>query len=188
MKFANYDAATGEILGYYDDGLHATIPEPNRQITDAEWRDCIEHPGLRRIDPATGQVITYTPPPPPLSDVQDAAYRAIDQAAGRARSRYITVAAGQEGTYLLKERQARDFAAAGYTGTVPAMVQSEMNATGATATDAANAIIAQADAWISVAATVEEIRIGAKTAIGAAADQAGVEAIRDQAIADLDAV
>lgn len=188
MKFAHYDDTTGEILGYYDDGLHASIPEPNKQITDAEWRDCIEHSGLRRIDPATEQVITYTPPPPPLSDVQESAYRSIDQAAGRACSRYITIADGQEGRYLLKERQAREFAAAGYTGTVPAMVQAEMNATGATATEAADAIIAQADAWIVIAAAIEDIRIGAKTAIGAAADQASVEAIRDQAIADLDAV
>lgn len=42
-KFANYDASSGQIVGFYDDEIHDLIPEPNIPLTDAEWQDAISN-------------------------------------------------------------------------------------------------------------------------------------------------
>ena len=41
MKYANYDKETNEILGYYDDEIHESIPEPNIKISDDEWKKAL---------------------------------------------------------------------------------------------------------------------------------------------------
>ena len=42
MKYANYNKDTNEILGYYDDSIHETIPEPNIKISDDEWQEALQ--------------------------------------------------------------------------------------------------------------------------------------------------
>ena len=42
MKYVNYDKKTNKILGYYDDEIHETIPEPSFQISDEEWQKALE--------------------------------------------------------------------------------------------------------------------------------------------------
>nr|DAO17150.1 MAG TPA: hypothetical protein [Caudoviricetes sp.] len=39
MKYAHYDKNTKRLLGYYDDEIHDTIPTPNIEISDEEWRE-----------------------------------------------------------------------------------------------------------------------------------------------------
>ncbi|WP_103612424.1 hypothetical protein [Campylobacter concisus] len=41
MKYANYDEKTNEILGFYDDNIHETIPTPNVKISDDEWQEAL---------------------------------------------------------------------------------------------------------------------------------------------------
>ena len=41
MKYANYDEKTNEILGFYDDDIHLTIPTPNIKISDDEWQEAL---------------------------------------------------------------------------------------------------------------------------------------------------
>lgn len=41
MKYVNYSLATNEILGFYDDGIHETIPTPNVKISDDEWEEAL---------------------------------------------------------------------------------------------------------------------------------------------------
>ena len=41
MKYANYDEKTNEILGYYDDEIHESIPEPNIKISDEAWQEAL---------------------------------------------------------------------------------------------------------------------------------------------------
>lgn len=114
-----------------------------------------------------------------------AALSAIDATAGAARARYITVAPGQEATYILKAQQAAAFKAGGYSGPAPGLVQAEMDATGATAQAAADDILAQEAAWAYKAAQIESARRRGKVAAGNAADAAAVEAARAAAIAEL---
>nr|DAS55611.1 MAG TPA: hypothetical protein [Caudoviricetes sp.] len=41
MKYAHYDEDTKRLLGYYDDGIHETIPEPNISISDEAWQEAL---------------------------------------------------------------------------------------------------------------------------------------------------
>ncbi len=36
MKYAHYDS-TSKILGYYDSGIHESIPEPTIELTEEQW-------------------------------------------------------------------------------------------------------------------------------------------------------
>lgn len=42
MKHVNYDVKTNEILGFYDDEIHESIPEPNVKISDDEWQEALQ--------------------------------------------------------------------------------------------------------------------------------------------------
>ena len=132
---------------------------------------------------------TFSIPKQPTATVKSSAKSSIDAAAGQARARYITTVPGQEATYMLKERQARDYAAAGYpAASVPSLVQAEADAFGITPQQAADEIIAQADAWITLAAKIEYARRSGKAEVDAASDAASVETIKNKIIAQLDAI
>jgi len=121
---------------------------------------------------------------------QNQAKQIIDSAAGRARERYATTTPGQAETYIEKGEEAADFVVAGYPADLTAypFIRAEVNATGKTATQAADDILARRSAWIAVGASIEQERIGGKIAVDAATDIAGVEAARDAAIAALDSI
>lgn len=136
-------------------------------------------------------------PPKPLPEIQAQAHASIDTEAGAARARYITVAPGQEATYILKESQSRAYKAAGYPSAAVVgylMVNAEARAINGPAPDAtqiqsaADGIIAQADAWIAKAAEIERARIAGKRAVSAAADVTAAETARAAAVAELGAM
>jgi len=136
----------------------------------------------------------------PLPYEKQQAHSAIDEAAGRARARYITVAPGQESTYQLKREQAQAYKNAGYTGAVPALVQAEADATGSTPQQAADNILAVAAQWETLAAQIEKTRRQGKLQVDAVTlanltDQAAItlalnsiRAAADNAVATLDAI
>jgi hypothetical protein len=37
MKYAHYDQATGDVIGFYSDDIHSEIPSPNVELTEDEW-------------------------------------------------------------------------------------------------------------------------------------------------------
>ena len=43
MKKVHYDVTTGKILGWYDTGIHTTIPTPNIEISEADWKIAIDN-------------------------------------------------------------------------------------------------------------------------------------------------
>lgn len=127
-------------------------------------------------------------PVPTLAELQASAVRRIDAAAEATRLRYITGGAGQAATYMVKEQQAEAFKAAGYAGTVPGMVQAEVDATGATAQQAADVILATRDAWVAKAVQIEDARRKGDVAVAVAADVAAVQAALSTALAALGAL
>jgi len=89
----------------------------------------------------------------------------IDDKSEEVRNKYITPGFGQSMTYLKKAEDAHLFASNGYpedstSGYV--YITAEATARGMTKTDAANYIIATEQAWQTLAATIEEIRIRGK--------------------------
>ncbi len=124
----------------------------------------------------------------PLAVTQTAAFAVVDAAAGAARARYITIAPGQEATYLIKAAQAAAFKAGGYAGATPGLVQAEVDATGATAQSAADSILTQQAAWEFKAGQIESVRRSAKVLVAAATTEAGIKSIIDAALLKLGAL
>lgn len=105
----------------------------------------------------------------PFKDAEAArewARNQIDQAAGIARARYITVTPGQDATYQAKYADAQAFARAGYPDASIAdypWVKAEADATSSTYTDAANGIKQVGDPWnMQIGPSIEGARIGGK--------------------------
>lgn len=93
----------------------------------------------------------------------------IDDAAGRARSRYLTTVPGQEATYAAKYSQAQAYIAAGYpTATLYPWIAQEASRTGLTPSQAADRIKATGDGWANVIGpAIEGLRIGGKDGLAA---------------------
>lgn len=179
-----YAKSTG---GFYDDSIHVEnqIPSDAVEITVEEWQSLLDGQSSGQIisADANGKPVLTLPPEPLLADVKAAALKQIDAEAEVLRGVYITANSGQVATYILKYNEATLFKTAGYTGTIPGLVQSEMDATGSTAQASADLIIAQYTAWASLAASIETVRRKAKIAVGAATDSAAVQAGVDLAVA-----
>lgn len=188
MYHATIDAE-GAASGFYCDEIHARIPEGAVPLTEAEWRDWVEHQAERRwLD---GVLVAIEPPTRPLVQVQAVARAAIDAAAEGARLRTITPGAGQALTYIEKEKDARAYAAAGYPSAQLAeypFVDAERQALGTTGRKAAELIIATADAWRKQAARIERRRREGKAAVEAAATPAAAESACDEALAALESL
>lgn len=120
-----------------------------------------------------------------LVDAKLAAYRAIDDAAGAARARYLTISYGQEATYLLKAADAEKYRDAGYPDVsinqypwVKAKARSTAATPGATEYQgAADEILATRDAWLTIGTEIERLREAGKHDVQFALDNAEVDAI-----------
>lgn len=123
-----------------------------------------------------------------LANLKAEAASSIDNAAGVARSKYITVSPGQEGTYLMKAQRAREFVAAEYQGPVPILIQAEVDATGATAQQACADILAQEAAWEYKTGQIETARRKGKELVKAATTAADVLSHRNAALVELEAL
>lgn len=140
-----------------------------------------------------GRPILVDPPLPPIADIKAAALAAIDSSAGAARSRYITVATGQESTYQAKSAEAASYIAAGRPADAAPypILSAEATVRGISVSAMTDMVIATRDQWTAIAAQIEAQRIKGKLAVEAAAamnDRAGLAAARDAAIAALGAL
>ena len=106
----------------------------------------------------------------------------IDVKAGAVRAKYITIAPGQEATYILKANQAREFTAKAYGGAPPSLIAAEAAAMGETAKAAARRILAEEAAWVTLAAQIEAARRTAKVGIGTAPSEAVAQAVFESVI------
>ena len=55
MKYAHIDN-NGQILGWYDQEIHQTIPEPNVQVSEEVWQNALDSSHNTIIDGVTSQV------------------------------------------------------------------------------------------------------------------------------------
>jgi hypothetical protein len=63
MIKVNYDPITGKINSFYPDYIkYETIPEPTIEITAEQHMDCINNPGLRKVDINFYKIVTCVLP------------------------------------------------------------------------------------------------------------------------------
>lgn len=120
-----------------------------------------------------------------LEHVRWTARKAIDEAAGEARLRYITEVPGQMGVYLVKLQQAEAFVASQGVQ-IGSYIAAEAEALNVSAATVAQGVIDTNAAWNStVGPAIEATRMAAKAAVGTAEDEAGVLSVQQAALAAL---
>lgn len=131
----------------------------------------------------------------PFKDIEAAreyARSMIDQSAGTARARYITVTQGQDATYQAKYAEAQAFARAGYPEAdidLYPWVREEASATNVAPREAADSIKASGDPWNMVLGPkIEGLRIGGKNGLPGLTTISAVLAHMGQVMAQLDSV
>lgn len=124
-----------------------------------------------------------------ITQAQARALAEVDEAAGRARLRYITDVPGQQATYTRKEQQAREWLDSGYAGPAPSFIAAEAAALGETPQHIAQQVITLADFWAYVKGPeIEASRIKWKAAVRSATTLEAVQAALDAALAELEAL
>ena len=103
-----------------------------------------------------------------LDALRDASAVKVDAEAEVIRQGVLTPGAGQAMTYQRKEAEARAWLIDNDT-TTP-FLTAEASARGMTIADLAAEIIQLADAWVAIGAAIEGLRMGAKAAVGRAAN------------------
>ena len=109
-----------------------------------------------------------------LGVLRDTAAASIDAQAEVVRQSILTPGAGQAMTYQRKEAEARAWSLD--NGTPTPFLTAEAGARGMTITDLAAEIIELADAWVAIGAAIEGLRMGAKAAVGRAANLGAIVA------------
>lgn len=124
--------------------------------------------------------LAWVQPPSAITDARRLGAVAIDAAAGRARSRYITTAPGQSETYTAKYQEALAFIAAGYPPDLtsyPFVAGESQPHTWMTPTQAATRIVAIGGYWREVIGpAIEAARVNGKDALDALDDLTAIEA------------
>lgn len=133
-----------------------------------------------------GTVVIYDDTAAANPSVKERNKTRIDQKAGEVRLRYITDTPGQQGVYLVKERQAEEFKKLLYVGIPPALIKAEVDATGKTAQRATDDILALRDAWVAKAAQIEMERLKGKRLVDASATDLDADRAAQAAIAELE--
>lgn len=127
----------------------------------------------------------------PLISARWYALRDIDEAAGRARLRFITDVPGQQAVYMLKLQQATAYLQAlskSPAAAVPPYIAAESAATGQTPRQVADLVVTLSATWNDEAGpAIEGLRMGGKAAVYAAVTLGAIESAKTSAIQALDA-
>jgi hypothetical protein len=129
---------------------------------------------------------------PSIGALRQWAISAINQTAAEARMRYQTAMLGMDMVYTVKLAQARNYItanAADSSAAVPAYVAADVAAMGGTALDAAQAIVAAADAFHGgPGPAIEQARRAGKVAVQAASTAEAVAEAKNAAVQALLAI
>ncbi len=129
--------------------------------------------------------------PGTLEEEKIKAKHLIDVITGATRSKYLTLTAGQEMTYLKKEADAEAFKLAGYPEVDIAdypWIQAEAIAQDDTGQQVTDMILAQRDAWLTIGVKIEEERMKGKVQISQQLGYDGINTAKEIAIAALEAI
>jgi hypothetical protein len=126
----------------------------------------------------------------PLPEAQKEQIDLVNTKAGETRTKYVTNIPFQEAAYQAKEADVRRYKDNGYPSdlTLYPFVAAEVDATGLSATQAANDVIIQADQWLRLNAEIERLRRKASVLIEAETDWQQVAGIANNYIQQLEAI
>lgn len=131
-----------------------------------------------------GETFATEPPDPTLAQVKLDLCAQVDAARDAAYAAIGSNNAGRIQEYTMARDDAMAYRSSGYTGDIPVGVSSWVTPD-RTAQQAADGIIATADAWTAFVGAVRSYTLPGKYAVNMAADEASARAAADQAIASI---
>lgn len=184
MFKATFDQS-GFPTGYYRTDFHGDrIPDDAVDITEQQWEELKNHPGQRRLDRSTLEVVIYNQPAPALNDIKACLCKQIDDMADSAR----LAIAGDPLRVVEYERaaaEAQTFKDAGYAGAVPMAVKSWAEAKNWDGQQAADNILTEAAAWNQALYGIRDMRLKGKESVRGSADDSAAQAAANAIIAQL---
>ncbi|WP_374374533.1 hypothetical protein [Dongia sp.] len=170
-------ASTMQVQWFGQNGIHQAPPVdgeegPVERLTSLA-------PYQPYIDAALTEIARLdTPPPVTIEALRHSSSALVDAEAGKARSRFITVTAGQEMTYLEKVTQARAFGADEDPDVEDyPLLAGEVGITGDSLTEVAGVILGRYAQWQQIGAVIEQRRLAAKRDIALAETPEAIAAI-----------
>lgn len=192
-QFVKVEAATGRIIGGRGrpdpadfDGTPELTPFPHDGFVYHAWQGRLDF----GAQPSPTSAYLWVDGEPKwvevgtLAEAVDAAVLKIDSEADLARLQIVGDPT-KIAEYQRAEIQAREYQAGGYVGTPPPCVECWARAKGWPGEQAANDIIATADAWYRLMERIRDLRLCAKEAVRNAPDSGAVAARAQQFTADL---
>lgn len=178
-----YSRSTGST---YLEGVHQDIPQDAVVITEERFLSVIANPqpGMVRSHDANGLPV-LVPPPAYVPSVEALCSR-VDAAADKARAK-VAGDPLRAVEYDRSRLEAEAYKAAGYQGEVPRMVAA-WAINGRTARQAADSILAEAEAYTEALYLLRETRLQAKELIRAAINAGNIEHAQDIAAETIAAI
>lgn len=136
-------------------------------------------------DLLSGETFATEPPAPTLTETKYSLCAGIDASAD---ATYIAIGGpspGRLAEYQQAKADAIAFKDAGYTGTAPSTVQSWATASGMTAQEATDNILATATQWAAALDYIRAQRLQGKANVNAASDAVAAQIAADSAIANI---
>lgn len=174
--------------GFYLDGVHK-VPEGAVEISRAKWRELRARAANQEIVIQDGQPVLQTAVVP-LAEVKKRLKLSVDEAAAKARCRYITSIAGQLESYSRKAAQAQAYKDAGYPAdlTPYPYIKIESEASGQTGRQVADTILLLESQWTVLDPEVEGRRAGGKRQIDEAVNETAAQTAHDTTVAALNSI
>lgn len=177
-------------VAFYDTNAYddcSFIPNDTVVITEAQWQEFLKNQGLRKW--VAGEVVEYTPPEPPLSEIKKQLKQQVDMAAENERLKYITSGVGQSMTYQEKYNQAVDYSKK-YTAHKQApdelpepnendylLLKASLGIDGNTLIEVAETVTYSFAIWQQIGAAIEAKRLETKALIDEAKNNAEAKSI-----------
>ncbi|SDP46059.1 hypothetical protein SAMN04488595_109200 [Ralstonia sp. 25mfcol4.1] len=172
-----------KVIGFVAEGIHDPIPQPSIAISAATHAQLLEGQSVGKIMAVTpdGKAVLIDRPAPSLGQVRVLLCASIDAAADAAR---LAVAGDplRAAEYQIAEAEAKAYRAAGYVGECPLSVKSWAEAKGWSSKQAADNIIAEANAWNAALYAIRDARLKAKEGVRNALTADSATAIASAAI------
>ncbi len=168
MIRATYNA-DGDFIGFYREGLHSDIPDPNVELTEQQWADHVSGKVIYRF--VGGKVVEYVKPARPVYPNKATARAAmvawIDQFMAKITGQ---VPSYERASWPSKAEAARAFVAGTARSDQTAMIEAEAGASTRTPEELANVIVARATSYETVIAKAAGLRVKLDTDIEAETD------------------
>ena len=177
-------------VAFYDTNAYddcSFIPNDTVVITEAQWQEFLKNQGLRKW--VAGEVVEYTPPEPPLSEIKKQLKQQVDMAAENERLKYITSGVGQSMTYQEKYNQAVEYSKK-YTAHKQApdelpepnendylLLKASLGIDGNTLIEVAETVTYSFAIWQQIGAAIEAKRLETKALIDEAENNAEAKSI-----------